>query len=321
MAQSRAFCLTLNNYTVLEQRMLEEHIKEKCVYGIIGKEVGDGGTPHLQCYIYYQRQQKRSMATWERLLGSNRYHIEVARGTPSENKKYCSKEGEFEEFGTLPVSQNDRWAESVALLREGGNVKDVLNAHPQIGVSCFRNLKEIRNEFATERSSNAKTDLYWFYGPPGSGKSMYAKAIDPDYYKKPAGQWWDERYQQQDVVLMDDFRPSKEFPLEELLNLADYGKHTVMIKGGFRVFNSKVIIITSPLGMRETFAHLPWMPEENLAQLDRRISYQCCFPLNAMDTVMLKAKLETSLMTATVVDVIETAPAVETVTQLDDNVN
>lgn len=315
MSQSRGFCLTLNNYTVLEQRLLEDHINEKCVYGIVGQEVGENGTPHLQVYLYYKSAQKRSMVTWERLLGCNRYHIEVARGSPSDNKKYCSKEGNFQEFGTLPVSQNDRWEESVTLLREGGSIKDVLIAYPQIGVTCFRNLKEIRNEFATERSSNAKTDLFWFYGPPGSGKSMYAKGIDPDYYKKPAGQWWDERYAQQDVVLMDDFRPTKDFPLEELLNLADYGKHTVMIKGGFRVFNSKMIIITSSLTMRETFAHLPWMPEENLLQLERRITYQCKFPLNPLDALVLKAHLDTVM--SVMIPAVATATAVETVTQIE----
>jgi hypothetical protein len=285
------------------------------VYGIIGHEVGENGTPHLQVYLYYLRQQKRSMVTWERLLGSNRYHVEVARGSPSDNKKYCSKEGNFLEFGVLPVAQNDRWAESVALLREGGNVRDVLNAHPQIGITCYRNLKEIRNEFAVPRSSNEKTALFWLHGPPGSGKSMYAKAVDSEFYKKPAGQWWDETYQQQKVVLMDDFRPTKEFPLEELLNLADYGKHTVMIKGGFRVFNSKVIIITSPLPLRETYAHLPWMPEENLRQLERRVSFQCQFPLNPLDAVILKTMMDAIVMIVIPVD--DSSVALPTLTQLD----
>lgn len=291
MPKSRAFCLTLNNYGVLEERLLEDHMKEKCVYGIIGHEVGENGTPHLQCYLYYTNQTERGMDRWASILGSNRYHIEIARGTPTENKRYCSKEGNFTEYGILPVSQNDRWKDAVDILKEGGLVRDLIVSHPQIGVTCYKNLKEIRNEFVKERSSNETTALFWFYGPPGSGKSRYAKGIDPDYYKKPAGPWWDETYNQQSVVLMDDYRPTKEFPLEELLNLADYGKHTVAIKGGFRKFNSKMIIITSPLGMRETFQHLTWMSQENLLQLERRITYQCQFPLNLLDAVCLKTAI------------------------------
>ena len=292
MAQSRAFCFTLNNYTVLEQRLLEDHINEKCYYGCYGQEIApETGTPHLQGYLYYSNMQKRSMKTWEKCLGSNRYNIRIAKGSPTQNRTYCSKEGNFHEFGILPVGQNDRWKESVEILKEGGSVKDVIIAHPQIGITCYKNLKEIRNEFAVERSSNETTALFWFYGPPGSGKSKYAKGIDPDYYKKPAGYWWDETYHQQRVVLMDDFRPSKELPLEELLNLADYGKHTVAIKGSFRTFNSKMIIITSPQCMKETFSHLTWMLPENLEQLERRITYQCQFPLNQLDAVCLKTAI------------------------------
>lgn len=113
MPQSRAFCLTLNNYGVLEERLLQDHMKEKCVYGIIGHEVGENGTPHLQCYLYYANKTERGMAKWASILGSNRYHIEIARGTPTENKRYCSKEGNFTEYGILPVSQNDRWKDAV----------------------------------------------------------------------------------------------------------------------------------------------------------------------------------------------------------------
>jgi len=315
MSKSRAFCLTLNNYSELEEHQLKVHMQERSVYGIVGKEVGESGTPHLQAYIYYKNATARSMEKWTQLLGTNRYHIEVARGTPTENKAYCSKDGDVWEFGVLPVSQNDRWAEAVVILKEGGSVKDVITNHPQIGITCYRNLKEIRNEFATERSSNEKTDLFWFYGPPGSGKSRYAKAIDPDYYKKPAGQWWDENYRQQQVVLMDDFRPSKEFPLEELLNLADYGRHTVPIKGGFRAFNSRIIVITSPQAMRQTFEHLTWMLPENLQQLERRIVYQCEFPLNALDAAMLATAIA-----STGLILLPTIPRVLTVVDLVEDV-
>jgi len=268
------------------------------VYAICGKEVGESGTPHLQSYIYYKNQKHvtaTNLAKLKEAWGSNRYHVEAAKGSPQENDKYCSKDGDFERHGVLPVSQNDRWAAAVALLKEGGTVMDVVDLYPQIGITCNRTLKDIRNELAKPRSLNERTALFWFYGPPGSGKSRYARGIDPDYYKKPHGQWWTEEYHQQTVVLMDDYRPTKDFPLEELLNLADYGKHSVPIKGGFRVFNSKVIVITSPLPMRETFAHLDWMKEENLMQVQRRINYQCGFPLNPLDALCLRTAMDSAL--------------------------
>lgn len=306
MSKSRAFCLTLNNYSYMEWKLFQTHVQDgiengSVVYAICGKEVGESGTPHLQSYIYYKNAKQvnaANLAKMKRAWGSDRYHVEVAKGSPTENDKYCSKEGDFERHGVLPVSQNDRWKESVELLRGGGTVLDVVEAQPQIGITCFRTLKELRNEFATARSSNEKTALFWFYGPPGSGKSMYARGIDPDYYKKPHGQWWTEDYHQQDVVIMDDYRPTKEFPLEELLNLADYGKHNVPIKGGFRVFNSKMIVITTPLPPRETFSHLDWLKEENMQQVIRRITYQCAFPLTALDAVCLPTEIKRVLASA-----------------------
>jgi len=323
MSKSRAFALTLNNYTYLEWKAFQDHVltgieNGSVVYAICGKEVGETGTPHLQSYIYYKNQKHVSASNLVKMKeawGSNRYHVEAAKGSPQDNDKYCSKDGDFERHGVLPVSQNDRWAGAVALLKEGGTVMDVVEMYPQIGITCNRTLKDIRNELATPRSSNEKTALFWFYGPPGSGKSRYARGIDPDYYKKPHGQWWTEDYKQQDVVLMDDYRPTKDFPLEELLNLADYGKHNVPVKGGFRVFNSKVIVITSPLPPRETFAHLEWLKEENLQQVIRRINFTCGFPLNPLDAAVLRTEMDSVLALNVATPV--TSPTVEQLRDID----
>lgn len=303
MPRSRAFCFTLNNYTPLEKALFEDHVQTgidtgSITYAICGREIGESETPHLQAYIYYKNSNEVSMKTWEKRLGTTRYHIEVSRGTPLDNKKYCSKENNFQEWGECPIAQNDRWKDCVEMLQSGGSVKSLIVAHPQIGITCYRSLKEIRDEFMPDRSVNEKTELYWFYGNPGSGKSRYARAITSEYYQKPEGSWWTPDYCQQDVVLMDDWRPTKDFPLQELLRLADYGKHQVPVKGGFRKFKSKIVVITTPLSLSETFSqkHLEWIGTENLDQLKRRITFQCKFPLNALDAAILKTSLETSLM-------------------------
>lgn len=294
--------MTLNNWTSDEYECFCDHVSTgiaagSVVYAICGKEVGDEGTPHLQAYIYYKNCNVVSMATWERRLVSNRWHIEIARGSPSDNQKYCSKEGDYVEWGTLPVAQNERWKCVVEMMQEGQSMRDVLINYPQIGITCFRTLKEVRNEFLPERSVNERTALLWFYGAPGTGKSRYAREIDPNYYQKPEGPWWTSQYCQQAVVLMDDWRPTKDFPLQELLRLADYGKHHVPIKGGYLKFRSKVIVITTPLAMDATFgqSHLEWIAAENLQQLRRRISYQCEFPLNALDAANLRAVIASLL--------------------------
>ena len=68
----------------------------------------------------------QSIATFD-LLGCNRWHIEVARGNPSDNKTYCSKDEEFVEGGVLPVSNNDRFAA----------VRDIAQAERRQTCTCY----------------------------------------------------------------------------------------------------------------------------------------------------------------------------------------
>ena len=61
--------------------------KEKCRVAIIGKEVGESGTPHLQGYIEFKKKCRPLS------LGlTKKIHWEKARGSKEENEEYCSKE-------------------------------------------------------------------------------------------------------------------------------------------------------------------------------------------------------------------------------------
>lgn len=86
--QYRAWCFTLNNYTSDE----EEHIKNMTTYEymIFGHEIAPKtGTPHLQGYVYFKNA--RSMESLKKRMNP-RCHYEPARGSPSQNDVYCSKE-------------------------------------------------------------------------------------------------------------------------------------------------------------------------------------------------------------------------------------
>lgn len=298
--RSHGYHMVLNNYTVLEHQLFMHYVEgalqaERIDYAICGQEVGEQGTPHLQAYIHYKCANAWTMATWWQRLGTNRWKIIVARGSALSNQKYCSKDGHYREWGVCPKDSKERKKEIVDAIKQGAQPFDIVD---DSNLHLYRVMKELSADAMLDRSLNEKTDLYWFYGRPGSGKSKYARAIDPNYYPKPEGQWWTSDYVQQKVVLMDDWRPTKDFPLQELLRLADYGKMNVPVKAGYRKFRSKVIIITTPLSLESTFQqqHLEWIGTENIQQLKRRITYQCQFPLNALDAEMLKSSLEKSLM-------------------------
>ncbi len=93
-------------------------------------------------------------------MGRSR-HIEVARGTPSDNKKYCSKDEEFVEGGVLPVSNNDRFAAVRDVAQSGASLPAVLDAYPQISIQYLRACQSMINVYQQPRAF--KTELYWFY--------------------------------------------------------------------------------------------------------------------------------------------------------------
>lgn len=92
--RSKYFCLTVNNYTpndVLHYRSLVG--RSLATYGVIGFEVGENGTRHLQAYI---ELSKRVRLTGARQLFPNA-HIEARRGTAIQARDYCKKDGTFDE--------------------------------------------------------------------------------------------------------------------------------------------------------------------------------------------------------------------------------
>ena len=97
MSRSRNWCFTLNNYSD-EQYAIITKPNDSIKYMIVGKEIAETGTPHLQGYVMFKNAVRFStMTSW--LPGA---HFEVAKGSPEHNYDYCSKEGNFEEFGIRP---------------------------------------------------------------------------------------------------------------------------------------------------------------------------------------------------------------------------
>lgn len=100
--QGKRWCFTLNNYSDEEfSRILEIPSK----YLVVGKEVGESGTPHLQGFIIFETNQRFNHV--KNLIGT-RAHLEVARGTSQQASQYCQKDGNFEERGSLPDNSGKR---------------------------------------------------------------------------------------------------------------------------------------------------------------------------------------------------------------------
>lgn len=90
------WCFTLNNWTEEELSSIVPICKTECSKYIIGKEVGEEGTPHLQGFLKFKNKKRP-----KGLFNTNRIHWEKAKGTDKQNFDYCSKEGNFFFLGFL----------------------------------------------------------------------------------------------------------------------------------------------------------------------------------------------------------------------------
>jgi len=99
--RNKRWCFTLNNYSDVEETHVSTLLgnQSSVAYGVVGKEVGASGTPHLQGFVVFTHGI--SFATARRRI-SVRAHLEVAQASAEAAANYCKKDGDFQEFGTLP---------------------------------------------------------------------------------------------------------------------------------------------------------------------------------------------------------------------------
>lgn len=239
MSSSKRWCFTLNNYSPDE---LAKILATVCIYLVVGKEVGQSGTPHLQGFIIFEKMQR--LSAMKKLL--DRAHWEPARGSTDQASDYCKKDGDFEERGVKPKTaakaggdaEKSRWDDAKKRAREG----DLDGVPSDIYIKYYRTLKEIAKDNMTKPEDADDVTGVWLYGPPGVGKSRKARDDYPGAYLKMQNKWWDG-YQNEDFVILDDF-DSKELG-HHLKIWADRYSFLAETKGGALHIRPKKIVITS----------------------------------------------------------------------------
>lgn len=139
----RSACFTLNNYT--DDQVVK--IKDiECKYLVIGYEVGEQGTKHLQGYIQFPNPV--SFNALRTMLFNA--HIEKAKGSPAQNRDYCTKGGDFFEKGEIPKpgkrSDLEKFLDAV---KAGERSKRrLLEDHPTVYARYPRYVQECLREYA-----------------------------------------------------------------------------------------------------------------------------------------------------------------------------
>ncbi|AUM61717.1 Rep [uncultured virus] len=214
MAQGKNWCFTLNNPAIDELEVAEAlQTREELVYAIYQLEEGENGTPHFQGYVMFSERLRRTQTS--ALLP--KAHWEVAKGTPEQNRVYCSKIpkiGEHVEIGIFPGKGQGRRTDLAGLhsaLKDGLRQADYANEYFEFFLR-YPNL--VQNYDAAQiqpRSAEEETLCWLFIGPPGTGKSRLSRGLADCLYgidgvfRKFPGKWWDG-YRGERAVIWDDFR-------------------------------------------------------------------------------------------------------------------
>jgi hypothetical protein len=242
--RSNGWIWTVNNW---EAEHVEITKKLDYKYLIIGDEIAPTtGTPHLQCYVYFNNARTWSSMKKKLPFGNN---IMKANGNAKSNQTYCSKEKVLFEGGEIPRQGKRNDIEVCRdLVKDGGNMREVTDICTSMqGVR----IAEIWLKYH-EKPRDWKPDIFWFWGPPGSGKTREAFDMCRDPWVSGKDLKWWEGYDGQGDVIIDDFRCT-DCTFSELLHITDRYAFRVENKGGSRQLRAKRIIFTSPFPPEKAF--------------------------------------------------------------------
>ncbi len=267
-------------------------------FAVIGEEVGDSGTPHLQGFLEFDRQIAFSVL--HRALGKS--HIEARKGTPTQAAEYCrkgeqtkdewtrlgirgpnfGKNARVHEWGTISGQgvRSDLEGPARLFVEENASIRRVALAHPEQFIKYHKGMAALRQYCIRPRDPNVPPRVTVFWGKTGSGKSRRARQHlesldghdDEIFVWGPAMGSWFDGYDGNTRVVFEEFRG--QLPFGMMLDILDRYTCKVQYKGGMTPFVATDIVITSPKPPQLWYSAPDCL--DRLDQLTRRVTSVVC---------------------------------------------
>jgi len=201
--QARYWLLTINDSDTGESWVCPPELIEGTTWIRGQKEIGaNSGRPHWQLVVAY-----RDKVRLARLVKDfPRCHAEPTQSASANDYVFKDEtyiDGTRFELGEKPFNRSSKtdWALAKKKAQEG-KIDDV---PADVYIKYYRTLKQIATDHMTKPADLSNVAGIWIYGPPGVGKSHFARQhYGSSLYFKPQNKWWDG-YQGEKNVLLDDF--------------------------------------------------------------------------------------------------------------------
>lgn len=250
--RARNYCFTVNKEPLRFYNHWETcDLGSLIQYIVFQKEVAPE-TGHLHVQGYVQLTKALTFKQVQKLLRS-RCHLEPAKGTPAQNKAYCTKV-ESRLDGTDPVERGhvkeqgrrtDLEAVAERVVADGGVSLQMIQEKPGIYVRHFRGLQALERAINPPRPRGAPRVVF-MHGPPGCGKSRLAHLMWPDAYNAfDCKEGWMDGYKNEVAIIFDDFVGAS--PNWSMLRLLDFNPLQLPVKGSFAPIAARTFIFTSNL--------------------------------------------------------------------------
>lgn len=239
------------------------------------------GKVHIQGYVVFTGRKrlgsvKKIIKDW---CGVNA-HLEVARGTPTQNRTYCTKDEtrypgtEPVEFGHLDQEGQGKRTDLVEAWNEfkaNGLTDEMVERFPSQLVLHLRRFTELKERLETRnwepQQGYQKKTVIVNWGETGTGKTREAAESGAIFAKYESRYCWGH-YRGEETVCFDEFMG--QVTIEEMLTLCDGYRATVQIPYmGNKPWIPKTIFICSNNSVND------WWPKatsEQIAAFKRRIT-------------------------------------------------
>lgn len=207
-------------------------------------------TLHIQFFVNFKYPQRFTKIT----KFDKSIHCEkVTINNGADN--YCMKEDTRVEgpykFGNYPQKQNNPYDwENIWNLAKENRIDEI---PPSIRIRNYNTIKNIAKDYMDFEDCEHLRGI-WIWGPAGRGKSKWVRDHVPsnELYPKMLNKWWDG-YNNQRVVVLDDFGLEGDFLSQELKIWSDRYGCLLENKGGCLQSRYEWFIITSQYRIKDIF--------------------------------------------------------------------